>query len=232
MRELHTDRVAPGMEGAKVHLILDGSFSGDVFEVFASIQTPLWCNCVVDLRVNAFTREHTATYLAAVLNQRLELCLCLQLFHFTGEPSKNQGQAKIALGGGYSGQLKDLRLRDICSRKVDLASSTCLTSISLMMCDVDSHRMSCKLVLPSSVERFEFYGNSLFTMHANLNLQGLSNLTELALGPREPAGFYSIRQQEVSTSACMPVLPSSLRHLRVQFMLTPCLVPWTRNVIG
>ena len=125
------------------------------------------------------------------------------------------GQAEIVLGSDYSGQLKDLKLKHICCNRIDLGLATTLTSISLT--GMDSRSISCELILPSMVERLEFFGNTLITRDSKYLLQGLSSLTQVTLGSRDPRhySFSGTKELGLSSSACMPTLPGSLRHLRV-----------------
>ena len=215
VNEVHTDMLTPGMESANIHWVLQHTFTcKDTLGVLASL-TPVWCSCIVGLHVNVPLRPHmyTALQLATAVNQVLDVCLCLQTFRFDGGAPENGGQAKILLGSDYSGQLKDLTLKHICCNKIDLGLATTLTSISLT--DMDSRRMSCELVLPSMVERLEFLGNALITRDSKYLLQGLSCLRQVTLGHQDPRHFSGTEELGLSSSACMPTLPGSLRHLRV-----------------
>lgn len=63
-----------------------------------------------------------------------------------------------------------------------------------------------------SLERLEFFGDSLTTRHAKCVLQGLPSLTHVKLGLNTCSIF---REPELNSSACTPAMPGSLRWLSV-----------------
>ena len=76
-------------------------------------------------------------------------------------------------------------------------------------------------MLPSSLGCFEFFGYGLFTRRVEYILQGLSSLTQVALGSQAPGTFSAMHLPgNYGSSACMPTLPGSLRHLRVTNLFT------------
>ena len=209
VRELHTARLTSGMELAIIHVLLESMQPG----VLPSLLSPLWCSCIVDLRIDDVC---CSWYGAPDVNQILEACLHLQTPHLVeqGMVKWNDYGVKVALDEGYSGQLKDLKLKIICCSILDLESATCLTSISLI--NIEACCMPCDLVLPSSVERLEFIGYSLVTRHAKYVLEGLSSLKQVTLGLPYPCGTYlCIKHRELISFAHIPTLPGSLCHLRV-----------------
>ena len=188
VQEIHTDRLAVGMETASIHLVLRDQHAV-VFETLASLIVSGWSTHIVDLQViNLDCRDETL-YLATIVNQVLGALLCLQSFHFVGGyflspgQSIDYGQGQIVLGHGYSGQLKNLKLQHLHHHTLDLGAATWLTSVSLS--DADPLCMSCQLILPCSVVRLEVFGNSLTIRHAKCVLEGLSSLTHFTLGTHE-----------------------------------------------
>lgn len=73
----------------------------------------------------------------------------LQLYGQADHQFDIYGQARIVLGSGSSGQLKDPKLEDMLCRTLDLEAATCLTGISLT--GIDSDCIPGELMLPSSV---------------------------------------------------------------------------------
>lgn len=51
VRELHTDRLTPGMETAKIHLTLENTHH-EMFSLLTGLLSPMWCTCIVNLRVH------------------------------------------------------------------------------------------------------------------------------------------------------------------------------------
>lgn len=146
----------------------------------------------------------------------------MQTFDFKGTRADNfDGHGKIALGTGYRGQLKDLKLQALCCKTLDVESATQLTRLSLR--HIDGICVCCELLLPSSLVCINFCGNSLVSRHAKKVLAGLYKLTQVTLGndgmirgsydeygfvkPNGEISFYS--------SACMPTMPSSVCRLHV-----------------
>ena len=123
VHELHTNRLTAGMENANIHWILQHRH-GDTFGLHMSLLSPMWCGCIVELRVDLYAvyGHQTAARpdLAAILQQVSEACLCLQTLHLVQRASDTPGQAKVVLGNGNFGQLKDLKLRYICCRILNL----------------------------------------------------------------------------------------------------------------
>ena len=217
VQELHTDRLTPGMETASIHLVLHHTCTdNDTLGVLVTLLTPVWCSCIVDLRVVP-ENTYTALQLATVVNHLLQVCFCLQTLHLVGRGSRSEdrGQAKIVLGDGYCAQLKDLKLEHICCRMIDLGSARALTSISFT--GMESQHILCELILPSMVTLLEFFGTALFDSHAKYMLKGLSSLAQITLGTRDPRCSYIHREPiaKLDSFACMPTLPGSLRYLRV-----------------
>ena len=205
---VHTDRLALGMETANIHLV-----QCHMLESLASLLSPTWSTQIVDLRVVS------DMHLANTANQVLEALMCLQSFQLVGGWCKqnqveniDHGQGRIVLGDGYSGQLKSLQLQDMYCSILDLEVATRLTRISLNI--LEKQDVSCELILPSSVVCLEFFGNSLTTRHAKCLLEALPSLTHLTLGIDRFDSCYS-SEPELSGSACLPTMPSSLRWFRV-----------------
>ena len=99
---------------------------------------------------------------------------------------------------------------------LDLAPTTCLNTLSLRVIDLCS--TPCVLELPSSVKCLEFIGYSLFTTkYAGYISHKLPSLTEVTLGlPCLCGAVGTCREHaEFSSLAYVPILPDSLRHLRV-----------------
>ena len=220
VHELHTNKLTPGTENANKHWILQHRHD-DTSGVHISLLSPIWCGCIVELHVDdVYGRQRAARPdFAAFLQQVSEACLRLQTLHLVGRASDTPGQAKVVLGSGNLVKLKNLKLRDICCRILDFKLATCLTSISLK--DIDPLDVPCELMLPSSLGCLEFFGYGLFNRRVAYILQGLSSLTQVTLGSQAP-GTYSgmFLPENYSSSACMPTLPGSLRHLRVAHLFT------------
>lgn len=115
-----------------------------------------------------------------------------------------KGYGSIVLGDGYSGQLNELKLQEMLCTLLDLGVATCLTSISLK--NTDRQGVSCELILPVSLVRLEFLGDSLTTWHAKCLLQGLPSLTHVKLGLNR---YEFLREPELISSPCMPAVPGS-----------------------
>ena len=160
VQEVHTDRLAQGMETSNIHLLLrdrHASTSGSL----ASLVSPAWSTCVVDLHVTVTDTQDTAIQIATSVNLVLEALLFLQSFQLVGVSCDEERlydidhtQGRIVLGDGYSGRLKTLKLQDINCSVLDLEVATCLTSISLKAIEMEG--VSCKLILPSSVVCLQF----------------------------------------------------------------------------
>ena len=218
VQEVHTDSLALGIETANIHLVVRNRHA-NMLGLLASLLSPTWLTHIDDLRVRVTDYSDTALRLATIANQLIEALLCLQSFQLAGGCSERTKagntdgrQGRIVMGDGYSGQLKNLELQNMYCSTLDFAVATSLTSIRLLA--IDKQDMSCKLILPSSVVRLEFYGNSLTTMPAKSLLQGLSRLTHVIVGDL-PTGNLDARELEVNGSACMPTMPSSLRWFYV-----------------
>ena len=216
VQEVHTGRLALGMETANIHLVLWHTCRHAIMlESLASVLSPAWSIHIVDLHVLVY--DDMALHFATIVNQVLESLLCLQSFQLVGPlcepgPADNidHEQGGIVLGDGYSGQLKNLQLRYMHCSMLDLEVATCLTHISLNT--IEKQDVSCELILPSSLVRLEFVGKSLTTRRAKCLLEGLPSLTHLTLGI---GNFGGSREPELSGSACLPTMPSSLRWFRV-----------------
>lgn len=74
--ELYTDRLTLGMEVANIHLILRHVRNG-VPGTLASLWSPVWYSCIVDLRVD-MSGQYAPTPPAPIMNQVLATCLYLQ----------------------------------------------------------------------------------------------------------------------------------------------------------
>lgn len=135
MAELYKDRLTLGMEVASIHVILR-DVRNNVPVTLASLWSPVWYSCIVDLHVD-MCGHYTPTPLAPVLSQTLETCL--QSLHLVGEMAGMHFPLCYDLGAGHSGQPKDLKLKHICCRQLDLESALCLTSISLKHIEMYVH---------------------------------------------------------------------------------------------
>ena len=219
VQEVHTDKLVLGMETADIHLVLRPRYA-NVMGSLASLMSPVWSTHIVDIRVVVTDFQETVLHLAPLVNQVLEALLCLQSLqlaggtydHETKADNIDHRQGKVALGDGYSGQLKNLQLQDMYCSSLDLAVATCLTSIRIKT--IEMQDVICEINLPSSVVRLEFYGTSLTTRHAMCLLERLPSLTHVTLGDN---GFLKrhMREPELNGSACMPIMPSSLRWFSV-----------------
>ena len=210
--ELHTDRLRPGMEIANVHLEMSSLYHNTVWK-FASLSSPVWCSCLVCVHVDFVRGQCCALHLAPIVQQVLEVCLCLESFYFNGEADDSHGQAgaNIMLGN-VSQHLKDLKLSKLCCSKVGLGPAVAVTSLGLIA--MDWNGMSCELILPSTLERLESSCNCLFSMHGKHVLDGLSSLTHLTI-ETESRSYCEAEEAELHHSEYMPTLPSSLRRLHV-----------------
>ena len=166
VNELHTDRLAVGMEGAAVHLKHDSSMVGRhaLPEMFASILSPSWCSCILDVRIKMTGREQNEAYIAAAVAMVFLMCTGLQTFHLTSSAAENQGQARIVVGQGCCGQLTELKLVSLYCQEVDLRSATRLSSITLAHTDLHAYPDGTpfKLALPESVQQLRFFWQSSF----------------------------------------------------------------------
>ena len=196
-----------------------------MIEDLTTALSPSWSTRIVDLRVYLSNEEHKSSDVAAKVNQILDSCACLHTFHCNccAVITDDHRQAAIVHSNGYAGQLAELRLSGFRCQEIDLKVLLHLTSISLTR--MDSCSMHCKLIWPSNLQRLEFCGSTLFSQGTKCNLEGLTNLVHLTLGTLDPElyfpeldpGNFDLKQNELenSAAACMPTLPSSLRHLRV-----------------
>ena len=219
--ELHTYRLTAGMEANQMHLDCGELFGRDVGKVLDRIADPVWCDRLVEVRIDGRygTVDKMALQVAHIILQTLESCSNLHTLHFSGEPSENHGQAQIQLRRPYSGRLSSLKLKGICCRKIDLVAADYLTDITLNT--MDAHRMACTLVLPPSVTSLDFYGHTLFTSKAVSCLRALSSLSKVTLGSSDPFTYFfseskcNTKASKVGIYACMPILPAMVRHLCV-----------------
>lgn len=89
------------MEGANIHLVLHHECTDhDTLSILASRLDPVWCSCIVDLRVDVPDYQgpvHTALQLAAAVNQVLEVCFCLQHFVLWAEETDLKTMVKPKL---------------------------------------------------------------------------------------------------------------------------------------
>ena len=81
--ELYTDRLTLGMKVASIHVILR-QVGNNVPGTLASLCSPAWSSCIVDLRVDISVHDAPPP-LAPVVNQVLATCLHLQTLHLVGE---------------------------------------------------------------------------------------------------------------------------------------------------
>ena len=210
VQEVHTDRLTTSMEAANIHLVLR-HMHDPMLGSLADLSNSGWCTCNVDLRVIVNVSTVMVSHLPTVVYQVLEALLFLQPLHFAGgcntmSPSDvtKKGYGSIVLGDGYSGQLNELKLQEMLCTLLDLGVATCLTSISLK--NTDRQGVSCELILPVSLVRLEFLGDSLTTWHAKCLLQGLPSLTHVKLGLNR---YEFLREPELISSPCMPAVPGS-----------------------
>lgn len=212
VHELHTDRLRPGMEIAEVHLEMYNLYP-DTVGRFESLSSPTWCSCLVCVQVQCVGGVCYASDLAPIVKQVLEVCLCLKSFQFNGGPEESEFQAgaEIVLSN-VSRHLTDLKLSNMRCSKIDLGLAEALTSLSLLAMDWGS--VSCELILPSTLERFESSCSCLFSTHGKHVLEGLSSLTHVLLQTNN-CTYYEAEEAELHRSEYMPSLPGSLRHLLV-----------------
>ena len=221
VQEVHTDRLAQGMETSNIHLLLRDRHASTRGSL-ASLSSPAWSTHIVDLPMIPTDTQDTALQIATIVNLVLEALLFLQSFQLVGVSCEKEQlfdidhtQGIIGLGDGYSGRLKTLKLQDINCSVLDLQVATCLTSISLKAIEMGG--VSCKLILPSSVACLQFFGNccTLTTGHAKCLLEGLPHLKRITLGLNKFYDYHGGRP-ELNSSVCMPTMPSSLCWLSVK----------------
>ena len=215
VQELHTDRLAVGMEAPCIHLAPGLWGNLDVLGLIATVWSPVWCDRIVDLRVSCYVRYRSASCLGDAVTQVMQVCRFLRTFHFCVQTSSNSGEVSVVLGEDYSGQLTELRLEHLHCSEMDLRSATDLTSITLA--DIDSFSIPCKLSLPDCVASMQFLGSTLFRPGAQHSLQELTKLSRLTLGTNKPdfMSQHARGQQMLDTCTCIPTLPSSLCHLHI-----------------
>lgn len=215
---VYTDFLHFDMANAQIHLELQ-MFEG-VFDTHVNLLSPDWCDHLVDiqLRVNPVRSDrYSASYMAGFVMDFFRQCPALQNLDLSCVASRDNGDCCIIVLRGAATMLKTFKLRGIRCKEMDLHRALSLTSIRLS--DIDSKHKSCKLVLPKGLERLEFFGSTLFTPN-KYSLEGFDSLKHIVLGSRQPGRGFDEKLDSLSSSARMPRLPSSLRHLHMTCVCT------------
>ncbi len=187
-----------GSDNSDMHLERKVDCMGDLF---ATILSPLWCDRMVDVRLDVCTYKCTAVYLARVVEQMFKLCSALHMLHLRCQASENYDQVSITNGEGGARHLESFRLKGVYCKSLSLELCPSLTSVTLT--GIDSPRAPCMLLLPSTLTRLAFFGSHLFATTAKHSLEGLEVLKHLTLGTRPPGFEVSAGIERLDSRACM-----------------------------
>ncbi len=173
-----------------------------------------WCALLVSLHLRVTKDGQSSVqgaYLTTLVTDVLKCCFSLQMLYLgqVGYVHSLGDFGNIVLGSQHCAQLTIIGLEGFACTLMNLQAATQLTRVALH--NLESRQLPCKLLLPQNIQHADVTGSALFGLDRS-TFSGLS-LTQLGLGPG--GSDWPLFASSARGLATMPLLPSSLTHLRL-----------------